>query len=155
MAYQHSYIHQTALSDAVKKLYMLGRRNPGSSSGGDSGFEAMGSAAGGAIAGRAPGDDNGKKRATMENAIKKAKMAQAIQSGTMENAIQHGVMETAKKELSRQRVNEAASRAPFSGEYTPLGFREHMSSVDKTASDHQLSKRLIFQGMQGTSEEDR
>ncbi len=165
MAYQHSYAHQQRLTNAIRKLYKLGRRDTTGSQGGD--FDGIVSGMGSMLRQHPKPQDP-----TMKNSIKQQTMDASIKRQTMQNAIEQGVGENWQREnpppmpegvnwgatndkshpmrlqLQNQQVSDTASLSPIAGEYTAQGRRKMVQDVENNAHDITLSKQLI--GMAGS-----
>lgn len=161
-----SYLHEMALGDATKALYMLGSSSRRKDDAG--GLEGFGGAVTGAVKGMAKRQssklEDAKKRAIMADAIQKAKEAKAIEDDYTQfersearaeradiEAIKYGTDDPFKQAQARMSTNRAAEMAPIGGQYTRPGFKRMLDQAEIEAEDYNTARGII-RGMSGTGE---
>ncbi len=157
------YLHQARLTEAIKKLYMLGNKPYR----GGKGTVETGNDVGGFVGGLVPQkktkadfDRENTMANAIENQTKQATMQRAIQQGTMAKAISDAEDQSRWQELNskapdpnvwawaqrQQELADAAVRAPVNGTFTKSGFSEHAAQTEKQANDLNMSKNLMGMG---------
>ena len=147
------YLHEARLTEAIKKLYMLGNKKPHETKEniGES-VSSLGGSLRSGVSSLASRQDAGLKERQKQAAIRNASQVNASRAGqamTSGYGATAGAMANPLEQAKTQAdVNDAARMAPIGGQFTKQGFDQHVKDRDQQTQDINQSRYMMrFGGM--------